>query len=200
LTLFAGLLLFVVDRDGGLVIDPGLQNFLKFSLPVITILLIVFSNIVVISMFLFDAYIRRKKDKKKLKKKRKLEAEKMEIDRKMSAVLDDLHGRRMNHDEVVPWETEHDFKFTVNFEEEEEEEDKLTTMNDIIEYVFSFRRGKRKAFLITRAGKRAALKIKKKKNSEGEESNENISKEFVMSNGFVIKTKFKGSISLIEKS
>jgi membrane protein implicated in regulation of membrane protease activity len=93
LTLFAGLLLFVVDRDGGLVIDPGLQNFLKFSLPVITILLIVFSNIVVISMFLFDAYIRRKKDKKKLKKKRKLEAEKMEIDRKMSAVLDDLRKK-----------------------------------------------------------------------------------------------------------
>jgi hypothetical protein len=112
-----------------------------------------------------------------------------------------IYGRRMNHDDlVVPWETEHDFKFTVNFEEEEEEEDKLTTMNDIIEDVFSFRRGKRKAFLITRAGKRAALKIKKKKNSEGEESNENISKEFVMSNGFVIKTKFKGSISLIEKS
>jgi hypothetical protein len=203
LTLFAGLLLFVVDRDGGasLVIDSGLQNFLKFSLPVITIFLIVVSNIVVISMFLFDVYIRRKKDKKKLKKKRKLEAEKMEQNQKMSNVLDDLHGRKMDHGDVVPWETEHDFKFTVNFEEEEEIEDTLKTMNDIMEDVFSFKRGRRKAFLIKRAGTRAASKMKRKMTIEPSQSinNDGVQK-IEMSNGFVIKTQYKGNISLIEKS
>jgi hypothetical protein len=201
LTLFAGLLLFVVDRDGGagLVIDEGLRNALKYSLPVITIILIIISNIVVISMFIFDVYIRRKKDKKKLKKKRKLEIEKMEQNQKMSNVLEDLHGRRMDHDEMVPWETEHDFKFTVNFEEVSEEEDTLTTMNQIIEDVFSFKRGKRKAFLISRAGKRAASKIKRKKETSTNEMLETTSKGILMSNGFLIKSEFKGNVSLIEK-
>jgi uncharacterized cupredoxin-like copper-binding protein len=207
LTLMAGLLLFVVDRDGGstLVIDPGLRNFLKSILPVITIILIVVSNVVVISMFLYDVYIRRKKDKIKLKNKRKLESEIMENEKKFAQQLDDLHGRSMNHMKNLPWETDHEFNFTVNFHEDSEPEDASTSMNQIFEDIFSIKRGRRNLEKLTNSGRKAMMKFTKKLIYKSTSQNEvtvedvfNLKK--MESNGFSIQSEFPGNVVLISST
>jgi hypothetical protein len=206
LTLMAGLLLFVVDRTGGsssLVIDPGLKSFLKYILPVITILIVVISNVVVLFMFVFDVYVRRKKTQKKLKKKRKLEAETLANKMKVSQYLNDLHGRNMNQNEELPWETEHEFKFTVDFNNDPEPEDTSTSMNQIFEDIFSIRRGTKKVFLISRAGNRTIQKFTKSlkiKLPSEQETKVSSTKKVKLSNGFTIKSNYSGNVSLIEKS
>jgi uncharacterized membrane protein (DUF106 family) len=213
MTLFAGLLLFVVGRDGGanLVIDPGLKSFLNAFLPVITVMLIIGSNVVVISMFLFDVYVRRKKAKKRAKRKQKTAKEAQEHEQKLTDVLDDLHGNAMkNNNADVPWETEHDFKFTLNFEEGSEPEDASKSMNEILGDVLSLKRVKRKAFLISRAGKRAALKMVRKVKMENLVSqsfgkfstNSSITDNDSMSilkmpNGFIIKSQYPGNVKYV---
>jgi hypothetical protein len=207
LTLMAGLLLFVVDRSGGstLVIDPGLSSFLKSVLPVITILLIVVSNVVVISMFAYDVYIRRKKDKIKLKNKRKLESEIIENEKKFARQLDDLHGRSMNQMKNLPWETEHEFNFTVDFHEDSEPEDSSTTMNQIFEDIFSTKRGRRNLEKITNSGRKAIMKFTKnlvyKSTSTSEVKVEDVfNLKKIESNGFVIKSEFSGNVVLISST
>jgi hypothetical protein len=211
MTLFSGLLLFVVGRDGGenLIIDSGLKEFLNAVLPVITVMLIIGSNIVVISMFLFDVYVRRKKAKKRVKRKHKSAVEAQEHEQKLIDVLDDLHGNVMkNNSAAFPWETEHDFQFTVNFEEGTEPEDFSKSMNEILEDIFSLRRAKRKAFLITRAGKNSAIKMAHKAKMEKFLSKSKFSSKAAvaqndniirldMPNGFLIKSEYAGNIKYI---
>ena len=204
MTLFAGLLLFVVDNNARaeVVIDPGLKNFLSFVLPVITVILIIGSNIIVISMFVYDLYIRRKKQKKRTKLEKKLKAEELEKEEKLSNVLDELHGMHMDNKSFVPWETEHDFQFTVNFVENPEKEDESKSMNDILNNIFSFKRAKKKGFLITRAGKRAKSKILNKKMSSKRIMMKDDTSVFKkrMENGFQIKSDFQGEIAFISRS
>jgi hypothetical protein len=190
MTLMAGLLLFVVDRTGGastLVIDPGLKSFLKFILPVITVIIVVVSNVVLIFMFAFDVYVRRKKTQKKKKRKRKLEAEIMENKMKVSQQLNELHGKNINYNEELPWETEHEFQFVVNFYEESEPEDTSTSINQIFEDIFSMKRGKRKVFLVSRAGSRTIQKFTNSlfmKSTSKKEEIVSDSKKVQLSNGF----------------
>jgi uncharacterized membrane protein len=205
LTLFAGLLLFVVDRDGGakLIIDEGLRNFLNSYLPIMTVVLIIASNVIVISMFLFDVYVRRQKDKKRNKRKKREMEEKKERETKLFNVLDDLHGRRMRSGTVVPWETEHDFQFTINFEEESEPEDNSKSMNQILGDVFSYSRLKKNVVEMKQSVKMSMNKISSNMSKKGnslsqQELVEKKRKTSVkMANGFKIKSQYDGNVSFL---
>eukprot|EP01080_Neovahlkampfia_damariscottae_P007654 gene7654-11974_t len=118
--------------------------------------------------------------------------------------------RSIVNDNIVPWETEHDFQFTINFEQGSEPEDNLKSMNEILEDVFSSRRAKRKLYLITRAGKRTAVKIAKKTKLDGVISQnldkmssrthlvpEESIKGQMMPNGYLIKSEYNGSVSYV---
>ena len=207
MTLFAGLLLFVVDNNArsDVVIDPGLKQTLSYVLPIITIILIIGSNLVVVGMFLVDIYIRRKKAKKRVKRKLKKKEIEMEQEEKLTNTLNAIHGIVLDRNKsMVPWETEHDFHFKLIFDQQSDVEDDSKSMNEILSNLFSFRRARRKGFLIKRAGKRATLKILKKNETENSskstkellKSRKNMRIE-KMPNGFIIKSDFNGNITFI---
>ena len=66
LTLFSGLLFYVDALPGRL-----FPIYLKYILITITMIIIIASNILVVIMFCYDVFLRRKKEKKNMKKKLK---------------------------------------------------------------------------------------------------------------------------------
>jgi hypothetical protein len=206
LTLFAGLLLYVVDRNGGtnVVINESLRDVLTEILPIITVALIVISNVVVISMFLFDVYVRRNKEKQRVKKLKKSQQEEKEHEEKLTNVLDDLHGNAMNQRQssMVPWETEHDFQFKVKLEEISDLEDDSKSMNDILADVFSYGRAKRRIISIkNETQKRVSTLISKIKKEKSEDSKKLVLEKrrtYDMPNGFTIRSDYPGSVSYVQ--
>eukprot|EP01080_Neovahlkampfia_damariscottae_P003708 gene3708-6597_t len=207
------------DEDGGaknLVIDIGLQKLLNVVLPILTVVLIIGSNFVVISMFIFDVFIRRSKAKKKMKLKRKIKEQELLKKQKLESVLDDLHGNvAMHNDEMVPWETEHDFIFTILFEQDSDVEDTSKSINEILEDIFSYQRAKRNVLDFGENVKNKGLKFAKKLKIEESRfealsplnSPRGIKKKLTpekkimkMPNGFLIKSEYRGNVRHIGTS
>eukprot|EP01080_Neovahlkampfia_damariscottae_P006199 gene6199-10205_t len=68
----------------------------------------------------------------------------IELEEKVSYVIDDLHGKHMETKNHLPWETEHDFQFMVNFDQNSDVEEKSKSMNEILSNIFSIKRAKKK--------------------------------------------------------
>jgi membrane protein implicated in regulation of membrane protease activity len=136
LTLFFGLLFLGSDA-----LFPALKTFVE----VLSVTVIIVSNVLVIIMTIWDIYVRQKNIGKRKKKERHLN-EKNKVTEKL--------------------EDEEDYEFHFNWSKWNisSDEDSSLNMNEIIVDLFSFNRLKKKLFLINRKGKRVATKVGQVKN------------------------------------
>jgi membrane protein implicated in regulation of membrane protease activity len=136
LTLFFGLLFLGSDA-----LFPALKTFVE----VLSVTVIIVSNVLVIIMTIWDIYVRQKNIGKRKKKERLLN-EKNKVTEKL--------------------EDEEDYEFHFNWSKWNisSDEDSSLNMNEIIVDLFSFNRLKKKLFLINRKGKRVATKVGQVKN------------------------------------
>jgi hypothetical protein len=133
-TLFFGLLFLGSDS-----LFPALRTFVE----VLSVTVIIVSNVLVIVMTIWDIYVRQKNIGKR-KKKDKLLNEK--------------------NKELENLEEEFDFHFNWSKWNISSDEDSSLNMNEIIVDLFSIERLKKKLFLINRKGKRVATKVGQVKN------------------------------------
>jgi hypothetical protein len=133
-TLFFGLL-FLSSKN----IIPEI----KIMIEIVSVFVIISSNILAIFMTLWDIYVRRKNIGKRAKKERR--------DTKVRVIL-----RPSSEDE-------YDFHYNWRKWNISSDEDSKLTMNEILENLFSFGRIKRKIFLVTRKGKNVAKKMERAK-------------------------------------
>eukprot|EP01080_Neovahlkampfia_damariscottae_P008579 gene8579-404_t len=137
LTLFFGLL-FLSSKN----IERGIGIFIE----IISIGIIVLSNVLAVGMTIWDIYTRRKNIGKRAKKERR-------------------NTRNMKARKVIIKEDkEYDFHYNWRKWNISSDEDSKLTMNQIFENLFSFGRVKRKVYLISRKGKKVAKKVGKVKN------------------------------------
>jgi hypothetical protein len=121
--------------------------------------IIILSNVLTVSMTLWDVYTRFKNIKKRRKQKKKTEALEKALDDKRQLMFDELHGMRMISQKTnIPFKTEFNFKLEWN-EADESSEDELNSMNDILSNLFSLRRVKRKVYLVNRKRQKIVHKI-----------------------------------------
>lgn len=119
LSLFSGLLFYVDALPG-----KSFPNELKFLLIATTMIIVIGSNILVMGMFFFDILIRRKKDKKNIRKLRQ-----------------ELKQRLENESEEKGEEKE--YNYNEEIKEQSSDEDGTNSMNQIILDIFSLNRLKK---------------------------------------------------------
>lgn len=158
ITMFFGLLFYSQQISG------NYTSSFKDFLTTITMIVIISSNILVILMVVYDIFVRRKKDKKKEKAKKKALEEIKEDTLKQQNVFDELHGVRIidlekMEMESLPWDQE--FKFKISLEEEIISEDETSTLNDILFDLFSWKRLKKKLYLLDKKRQKTQSKVMK---------------------------------------
>jgi ABC-type nickel/cobalt efflux system permease component RcnA len=131
LTLFFGLLFL------GASIGRIENEVIKIMIEIVSVTVIIVSNIIVIVMTIWDIYTRRKNIGKRNKKKRRS--------------YDSSSG-----------EHSHDYDFHFNWKKwnVSSSDDSKLTINQILDDLFSFKRLKRKLFLVQRKGKKIVKNVK----------------------------------------
>jgi len=135
LTLFFGLL-FLSSKFA--------NDTIRIFIEIISVTIIVLSNVIAIFMTIWDIYTRRKNIGKRAKREKR----------------NTLNETKIKH------KSDEDFDFHYNWRKWNisSDEDSKLTMNQIFENLLSFERIKRKIYLITRKGKKVAKKVEKVKN------------------------------------
>ena len=154
-SLIFGLLFFVDSLPG-----QSYPYWLKLSLTILTMIVIVGGNVFVILMILYDIFVRRKKSKKKDKKKKEAEEKLKNFNKKQDQTLEFIHGTKILEQTELPWDVEYEYKFEIISESDDDDiDDHIHSLNDIFDDLLSTDRFKKKVDIAKRKGAKVGVKI-----------------------------------------